>query len=119
MENINQKKFITKSPGKSLLSGGYLILDNSKRGLVINTDTYISCESNFKYKEKENSQKNYLTFNVHSEYLNETYNYLIYLEEIKKENKETEIINEIKIKEKIKKKINGFKIVLFQVYFTI
>ncbi len=104
MENINQKKFITKSPGKSLLSGGYLILDNSKRGLVINTDTYISCESNFKYKEKENSQKNYLTFNVHSEYLNETYNYLIYLEEIKKENKETEIINELKIKEKIKKK---------------
>ena len=39
------KKIIAKSPGKSLLSGGYLILDKSKRGLVINIDTYISCES--------------------------------------------------------------------------
>ena len=69
------KKIITKSPGKSLLSGGYLILDKSKRGLVINIDTYISCESFIEYKEKNNNN-NILLYNITSEYLNENFNYI-------------------------------------------
>lgn len=100
MENINQKKIVTKSPGKSLLSGGYLILDKSKRGLVINTDTYMSCESNFQYKKRKKSENNYLSFTIHSEYLNETFNYISYFEKIKTRKEKTENINELKIIEK-------------------
>lgn len=83
MENEN-KKIITKSPGKSLLSGGYLILDKSKRGLVINIDTYISCESFYIIKErpKNDIKNNFITFNVNSEYLNQTFNYIVFLESI-------------------------------------
>lgn len=80
MENIQKVKINTKSPGKTLLSGGYLILNKSKRGLVINTDTYISCESSIEFKVKE-SKDNYLIYNITSEYLNETLNYKIYINE--------------------------------------
>ena len=91
MENFNEKNIITKSPGKSLLSGGYLILDKSKRGLVINTDTHISCESFIKYQEKTDNIC--LLINITSEYLNENFNYMAYLEEEEK-------IKELKITEK-------------------
>ena len=97
MEIKNQKNIITKSPGKSLLSGGYLILDKTKRGLVINTNTYISCESIIQYKE--NLENNHLYLNIKSEYLNETLNYNAYLEQVKKDNNETEISTELKILE--------------------
>ena len=42
-ENI---KIITKSPGKCLICGGYLILNKNKKGVVFNIDTYIEskCE---------------------------------------------------------------------------
>ena len=100
MENINQKKIVTKSPGKSLLSGGYLILDKSKRGLVINTDTYMSCESNFEFKKREKTEDNYLSFTIHSEYLNETFNYISYFEKIKTGKEKAENMNELKIIEK-------------------
>ena len=78
MENLQKIKINTKSPGKTLLSGGYLILNKSKRGLVINTDTYISCESFIESKINK-SQDNYLLYNITSEYLNETFNYKIYI----------------------------------------
>ena len=53
MEKNEDNKIIIKSPGKSLLSGGYLILDKSKRGLVINIDAYITCDSFYLIKSKE------------------------------------------------------------------
>ena len=94
MENIQKIKINTKSPGKTLLSGGYLILNKSKRGLVINTDTYISCESSIEFKAKE-SEDNYLIYNITSEYLNETFNYKIYINEDQNSN-----LKELKIIEK-------------------
>ena len=95
MENINHKNIIIKSPGKSLLSGGYLILDKTKRGLVINTDIYITSESFIKYKDKE--EKDYLILNIYSEYLNEAFSYIAYFEPIIIEKNEKEKINELKI----------------------
>jgi len=78
MDEKHKNSIITKSPGKSLLSGGYLILDKSKRGLVINIDTYISCESYYLIKGKSNeSEKNSLLFNIYSEYLNQNFNYIV------------------------------------------
>lgn len=78
MDEKHKNSIIIKSPGKSLLSGGYLILDKSKRGLVINIDTYISCESYYLIKGKSNeSEKNSLLFNIYSEYLNQNFNYIV------------------------------------------
>ena len=78
MEEHQNNKIITKSPGKSLLSGGYLILDKTKRGLVINIDTYITCESYYSMKEKSNENENYfLLLNIYSEYLKQNFNYIV------------------------------------------
>ena len=78
MDEKHKNSIIIKSHGKSLLSGGYLILDKSKRGLVINIDTYISCESYYLIKGKSNeSEKNSLLFNIYSEYLNQNFNYIV------------------------------------------
>ena len=94
---MEKAKILTKSPGKSLLSGGYLILDKSKRGLVINIDAYITCESIIEYRDKaQNKQdKNNLIFNITSEYLNQTFNYITSIEKIKNNN--DEITEELKI----------------------
>ena len=78
MDEKHKNSIIIKSPGKSLLSGGYLILDKSKRGLVINIDAYISCESYYLIKGKSNeNEKNSLLFNIYSEYLNQNFNYIV------------------------------------------
>ena len=76
-ENQNNK-IITKSPGKSLLSGGYLILDKTKRGLVLNIDAYIKCESEFIINVNK-KEKNYLYFNIFSEYLNQYFYYSVFI----------------------------------------
>ena len=76
-ENQNNK-IITKSPGKSLLSGGYLILDKTKRGLVLNIDAYIKCESEFIINANK-KEKNYLYFNIFSEYLNQYFYYSVFI----------------------------------------
>ena len=93
-----KSKIITKSPGKSLLSGGYLILDKSKRGLVINIDAYITCESFIIYQEKNNN--NNLILNITSEYLNETFTYIAYIEQVNNEDNNKEDLKELKIIEK-------------------
>lgn len=93
-----KSKIITKSPGKSLLSGGYLILDKSKRGLVINIDAYIICESFIIYQEKNNN--NNLILNITSEYLNETFTYIACVEQVNNENNNKEDLKELKIIEK-------------------
>ena len=81
MEINEENKLQILSPGKTLLSGGYLILDKSKRGLVINIDAYITCESSYKVKKKENkNEKNILLFNIFSEYLNQYFYYFVSLE---------------------------------------
>lgn len=46
MQNLNQiNGIITKSPGKCLLCGGYLILNKKNNGVVINIDSFMKCES--------------------------------------------------------------------------
>lgn len=46
MENLNKiNGIITKSPGKCLLCGGYLILNKNNNGIVINIDSFMECES--------------------------------------------------------------------------
>ena len=55
MKNINIE-VISKSPGKCLICGGYLILNKNKKGVVINSDTYIETKGkieNYIYKENE------------------------------------------------------------------
>ena len=85
MDEHQNNKIITKSPGKSLLSGGYLILDKTKRGLVINIDAYITCESYYIFKQKLNKdEKNYLEINLYSDYLKEKFNYIVCLDINKK-----------------------------------
>lgn len=42
-------EFITKSPGKILLCGGYLILNPKNSGLVVDIDTYFTCKSIIKF----------------------------------------------------------------------
>ncbi len=46
-ENI--REFITRSPGKILLCGGYLILSPRNSGLVVDVDTYFNCKSRVTY----------------------------------------------------------------------
>ena len=80
MDKNLDNKIITKSPGKSLLSGGYLILDKSKRGLVINIDAYITCKSFYLIKPKEREKVyNILLVNIYSDYLKQTFNYNIFI----------------------------------------
>ena len=104
MDNLQKIKINTKSPGKTLLSGGYLILNKSKRGLVINTDTYISCESYIGTKENK-SKENYLLYNITSEYLNETFNYKIHID--KEENSNSKELKIIEINNKNNKWIQN------------
>ena len=95
MEIKEENKLCISSPGKTLLSGGYLILDKSKRGLVINIDAYITCESSYIVNKKENqNEKNTLVFNIFSEYLNQYYYYFVSIEAINNE------VYEIRISEK-------------------
>ena len=85
MDENQNNKIITKSPGKSLLSGGYLILDKTKRGLVINIDAYITCESYYIFKQKQNKdENNFLEINLYSDYLKEKFNYIVCLDINKK-----------------------------------
>ena len=88
MNDNQNNKIITKSPGKTLLSGGYLILDKTKRGLVLNIDAYIKCESEFKINVNK-KEKNYLYFNIFSEYLKQYFYYSVYIDFNK--NKEIQI----------------------------
>jgi phosphomevalonate kinase len=88
MNDNQNNKIITKSPGKTLLSGGYLILDKTKRGLVLNIDAYIKCESEFIINVNK-KEKNYLYFNIFSEYLKQYFYYSVYIDFNK--NKEIQI----------------------------
>ena len=57
--------YITRSPGKVLLCGGYLILKPKNCGLVANVNSYFQCKSNVKFlREKwvENENKIILKF---------------------------------------------------------
>ena len=80
MEKNEDNKIIIKSPGKSLLSGGYLILEKSKKGLVINIDAYITCESFYLIKSKEKQKENnILLLNIYSDYLRQNFYYTVFV----------------------------------------
>ena len=75
-ENI---KIITKSPGKCLICGGYLILNKNKKGVVFNIDTYMEskCEIvNYEYRENEE-----FLIKIYSDYEKQEYNYNIIFKE--------------------------------------
>jgi phosphomevalonate kinase len=93
MKNINIE-VISKSPGKCLICGGYLILNKNKKGVVFNIDTYIEskCEiENYEYKEKEE-----FLIKIYSDYEKQEYNYNIIFKD-----------NSLNIIEEKKMKING------------
>ena len=74
MKNINIE-VISKSPGKCLICGGYLILNKNKKGVVINSDTYIETKGkieNYIYKENE-----YFFIKIFSDYEKKEYKYNI------------------------------------------
>ena len=39
----------TKSPGKCLICGGYLILSENNSGIVFNVDAFIECSSKYDF----------------------------------------------------------------------
>ena len=68
---------ITKSPGKSLISGGYLILNKNKKGIVLNVNSYIITKSKI---IDNNNNNNELNINVKSIYFKQEFNYKILFE---------------------------------------
>ena len=58
MKNINIE-VISKSPGKCLICGGYLILNKNKKGVVINSDTYIVKEAKSYFNLSNSDVKKY------------------------------------------------------------
>jgi phosphomevalonate kinase len=69
----NFKKFITKSPGKVLLCGGYLILNPEYCGLVVSVDVYFTTTSTVVLGDSSNNIK----INVKSVNFNTTYNFYL------------------------------------------
>ena len=67
---------ITNSPGKCLISGGYLILNKNKKGIVLNVNSYIITKS----KIIDDNNNNELNINVNSIYFKQEFNYKILFE---------------------------------------
>jgi phosphomevalonate kinase len=80
MEKVNLK-ISTKSPGKILICGGYVVISPKFKGLVLTTDTYFKCDSEvINYNIKDSlGDLNKLVFNysVMSNQLGLTYSYCI------------------------------------------
>ena len=67
---------ITNSPGKCLISGGYLILNKNKKGIVLNVNSYIKTKSKI-IDNIDNNNINELNINVKSIYFKQEFNYNI------------------------------------------
>lgn len=67
----------TKSPGKCLICGGYLILSEKNSGIVFNVDAFIECES--KYEHYDYDSKNEIVISAYSTYNNIEYIYCLSL----------------------------------------
>ena len=63
----------TKSPGKCLICGGYLILSEKNSGIVFNVDAFIECES--KYEHYDYDSKNEIVISAYSTYNNIEYRF--------------------------------------------
>ena len=93
--NNNNNKLITSSPGKILLSGGYLIINPNYQGLVLCSKTYFTCEGKI-YNNKNNKNNNNQISNfkiiVNSLNFKKSYFYVLTIyEEKEKENSIKEI----------------------------
>ncbi len=53
-------ELITKSPGKVLVCGGYLVINPKYRGVVLCTKTYFECKGKIKIKFLEKKKENFL-----------------------------------------------------------
>lgn len=72
---LNQQYTITtSSPGKCLLSGGYLILNPKYGGTVLNTATYITTTTNF-ISHPHQTMNEYLLITAHSVFYNTTFTF--------------------------------------------
>jgi phosphomevalonate kinase len=76
---------ITKSPGKVLVCGGYVIISPNFQGLVLTTDTFFTCKSELISKEKLTGHgvdyNIMLNFKVASKEYNQIYEYKINIEQ--------------------------------------
>lgn len=72
LNNKNNYQLVTKSPGKVLMCGGYLIINPKYQGLVITTKTYF--ESRGSLEIKDDSQTTIL-IQINSKNFNQTFYY--------------------------------------------
>ena len=108
--------YITRSPGKVLLCGGYLILKPKNCGLVANVNSYFQCKSNVKFlREKwvENENK-IIKINIKSINYDTKYNYELSIKVI-----EDKLF--VSLSDELKKNNNNFLYfsVLFSFYLVI
>lgn len=94
MEINDPKIVITRTPGKILVCGGYLVISPNYRGLIFNSETYFQCEGKFMKLENntsnENIKSNDLIISVFSNDFNKTFKYKLSFK-YNPENNEAEI----------------------------
>jgi phosphomevalonate kinase len=93
--NNNNNKLITSSPGKILLSGGYLIINPNYQGLVLCSKTYFTCEGKIYNNNNNNKNNNNQISNfkiiVNSLNFKKSYFYVLTIYEEKEKEKENSI----------------------------
>ena len=69
----------TKSPGKCLICGGYLILSEKNSGIVFNVDAFIECSSKYEQYTYDSNSQNEIVISAYSTYNQITYTYSLSL----------------------------------------
>lgn len=69
----------TKSPGKCLICGGYLILSEKNSGIVFNVDAFIECSSIYEQYTYDSNSQNEIVVSAYSTYNQITYTYILSL----------------------------------------
>jgi len=75
MEKITNQYVITRTPGKILICGGYLVISPLYRGLIFNSETYFKCEGKFLKLEKPSKKDGNLIIYVFSKNFNQGFKY--------------------------------------------
>jgi phosphomevalonate kinase len=78
MEAKDKYNVITKSPGKVLICGGYVIINPKFSGVVVTTDTYFECNSTIEsYASSDVGSDLRIEYQITSEHLSATYKYIV------------------------------------------
>jgi phosphomevalonate kinase len=75
MEKITNEIVITRTPGKILICGGYLVISPSYRGLIFNSETYFKCEGKFLKLDEPSQKDGNLIISVFSKNFNQSFKY--------------------------------------------